>query len=74
MPGDFVFACSDGVTDVTNPQGDMFEDERLSSLLTGLAGQSPEAIREKLDGQLHDFAAGTARPDDLTVRVFQREP
>jgi len=72
-PGDFVFACSDGVTDVSNPAGDMFEEDRLNTLLIGLAGQPPETIRQKLDEQLHEFAAGSPRPDDLTVLVFQRD-
>ncbi len=73
-PRDFIFACSDGVTDMTSPTGEMFGDERLRALLAGLPGRSPEAVHQTIGEALHAFAAGTHYPDDLTIIVLQRQP
>ena len=73
-PLDFIFACSDGVTDVMSPTGEMFGDERLRGLLSRLPGRSPEAVHQVFSEALHAFAAGRHYPDDLTIIVLQRQP
>lgn len=73
-PGDFLFACSDGVTDAMNPAGEMFGDDRLRDQLATLAGRPPEAVHQALAETLHRFAAGAPQPDDLTIIILQRTP
>ncbi len=70
--GDFLFACSDGVTDVTDPGGEMFGDDRLRDLLASCAGRPIAEVREALDVGLKAHAHGTAPPDDLTIVILQR--
>ena len=72
-PGDFLFACSDGVTDVMNPEGEMFGEEQLRELLVPLAGRSASAIHDTVSERLRAFAKGTPQPDDLTVVVLRRD-
>jgi serine phosphatase RsbU (regulator of sigma subunit) len=72
-PGDFIFACTDGVTDLEDPDEEMFGDERLKDLLTSLAGRSTAEIRSTLDAELAAFAKDTRPPDDLTYIILRRE-
>jgi len=71
-PGDFIFACSDGVTDLENPEGEMFGEERLRELLSSLAGKPVGEVRAKLDSRLDEFAKETRQTDDLTYIILQR--
>jgi sigma-B regulation protein RsbU (phosphoserine phosphatase) len=71
-PGDSIFACSDGVTDLEDPDEQMFGEERLEQLLAGLAGRPTGEIRKELDARLESFAADTRQPDDLTYVILQR--
>ena len=71
-PGDFIFAGSDGVTDLEDPQGEMFGDDRLKELMISLAGRPGAEIRAELDRQLAAFAQGTHQTDDLTYILLQR--
>jgi len=73
-PGDILFACSDGVTDVMEPGGEMFGDDRLRILVKSLAGRRPEEIRESMLEAIARFAGGTPQPDDLTIIALQRDP
>ncbi len=72
-PGDLVFASSDGVTDLENPEEETFGEERLKQLLTGFAGRPPADVRAALDRELVAFAGEARRPDDLTYIILQRE-
>lgn len=73
-PGDFVFTCSDGVTDIISPEDEMFGDERVRSLLTSNAGLPIEGVHAALSHQLKEHARGTRQPDDLTLIMLQRNP
>lgn len=73
QPGDFVFVCSDGLTDTENPEGEMFGDERLRDLLAGLAGRSVAEVRRAVDEQLQAFSRGAAQSDDLTLLAVRRK-
>jgi sigma-B regulation protein RsbU (phosphoserine phosphatase) len=73
LPGDFVFVCSDGLTDTENPEREQFGDQRLHDLLSGLAGRPVEEVRRSIDEQLKAFSAGAAQPDDLTLIAVQRQ-
>ena len=71
--GDLVFACTDGVTDTTDPDGDMYGDERLERLLAGLAGRPAAKVLRAVESELGAFARGTPQPDDLTMTILRRE-
>ena len=70
--GDFIFACTDGVTDLEDADEEMFGEERLTQLIGSLAGRSTEEIRTTIDKQLAGFAGNRQRPDDLTYVILQR--
>lgn len=72
-PGDLLAACTDGITELESPEGEMFGDERLEAFLREVSGGEPEAVRRGLLTRLEEFAAGADRPDDLTLMVLRRE-
>jgi len=73
-PGDLIFVCSDGVTDVVDTALRPFGEERLTETLRSFAGSSPEEVWHALDDRLSAHAAGQPAPDDRTVVAVQRRP
>jgi sigma-B regulation protein RsbU (phosphoserine phosphatase) len=71
-PGDFIFASSDGVTDLENPDEEMFGEERLKEILVALAARPIVEIHGALDAKLNAFAKDTRPPDDLTYVILRR--
>jgi len=71
-PGDLIFACSDGVTDLENPEEEMFGEDRLEQFLRERAGRPILEIKNELDADMDRFAKGTPSPDDLTYIILQR--
>ena len=72
-PGDFVFLCSDGVTDTVDPSGKEYGEERLQKFLAGQAGCTADEVRGAVEEQLEQHAQGAPQPDDLTMVIVQRE-
>jgi len=71
-PGDVIFAATDGVTDVMNPEGEMFGDDRLREMLAPLAGRPIDEIQQVIDDKLAAFSQNTPNPDDLTYVILRR--
>jgi len=71
-PGDFIFQCSDGVTETVDNDDNEFGEERLQELLVGQIGRSPLEIRGAVQSSLAEFAAGAPQPDDLTLVIMRR--
>ena len=72
QPGDFIFICSDGVTETVNDQEDEFGDERLEKILVDQIGNSPAEIRAAVQKGLEEFAGDAPQPDDLTLMIVRR--
>ena len=70
--GDFLFVCSDGVTDVVDPAGEMFGDDRLREFLASCAGRPIAEVQAALAARLKAHAHGSSPPDDLTIVMLQR--
>ena len=71
-PGDVVLVYSDGVTDALNTRGEKYdstEHPRLRDRLS-LASDGPGAIGHAIIRDLHDFSAGHAQFDDITLICF----
>lgn len=62
--GTRVFVYSDGVIEATNPESELFGEDRLGDLLT--TGGSHEEIAERLQVALDYFRGGQPPADDIT--------
>ena len=69
--GDVLVAYSDGLTEARDPGGDEFGEERLLSCVQANCTLSPPDLMECLLSTVHQFSAGTAQGDDLTVLVMR---
>ena len=72
QPGETMFVYTDGLTDMTNPHGDLFGKDRLEGTLYRSPRQSPEEIVNHVWTQIGDFSEGTDADDDMTCLVLRR--
>jgi sigma-B regulation protein RsbU (phosphoserine phosphatase) len=70
-PGDAVVFISDGITDAENDQGEMYGDERLSSLLCAHRGLPAVDIADAILADVSRFQGGHDRFDDETIIVLR---
>ncbi|HVE47186.1 MAG TPA: SpoIIE family protein phosphatase [Acidimicrobiales bacterium] len=69
-PGDALVLCTDGITEARRPDGQMFGEERLHTLLLDSAGEQAETMAGRLVQECLAFAGGTAH-DDVAVLVVR---
>ncbi len=70
--GDRVVLYTDGVTEAQRADGEMFGEERLAALLSGIPARlsAREQVEQVLTG-LRSFLAGVEAQDDVTVMVLR---
>lgn len=71
--GDFLFMFTDGISEATNDQGEMYEEERLKRFLLNSKDRSPEELSESVLDEVHGFAGGAPQSDDITMMVLRRD-
>ncbi len=70
MPGDRIFAYTDGVTESNNKNEEFYGDERLLKVVTSNAVIGSEGICRAVKSDLDIFAADTPQFDDITMLSF----
>lgn len=73
-PGDLLLLYSDGLLEAANPQGDLFEMQRLQAAFRRVAHAPASAILHGLRQAVQDFCAEAAPNDDVTSLVLRRLP
>ena len=71
-PGDTLLAYTDGVTEARNPQGNLYGEKRLMSLITGHTYDSAMTLLDAIDTAVNDHTAGAAPSDDITMLAVRR--
>ena len=69
-----VIVYTDGLTDMQNPQGTYFDEDRLCRFLEAHSDRSPEAINQALLATVEAFREGEGIPDDFTVLTCALQP
>jgi sigma-B regulation protein RsbU (phosphoserine phosphatase) len=72
-PGQTLILYSDGLSEARDLQGVEYGTERLSRLVSGFYGLTPEGLIDACLKDLRDFREGAAGEDDLTIMAIQRE-
>lgn len=70
--GERLFLYTDGLSEMCNPAGAQFGDERLGRLLAEHGRTAPEALVTACLRDVEEFASGASPADDLTLMVIQR--
>jgi sigma-B regulation protein RsbU (phosphoserine phosphatase) len=71
--GDLVVLYTDGLSELRDPKGDEYGEERLLRLLTDNRHLSAEALKNKLIRDATRFALGELDFDDLTLMILKIE-
>lgn len=69
-PGDSLFLYTDGVTEATNPQFELFSDERLLQTIRHAHGASPESLIHHIRSRLSEFVTDAPQSDDITMLII----
>ena len=72
-PGDLLVIFSDGVTDVSTPLGEPYEEDRLQKLLENNTDLTADDLINKVKEVLTDFVGDQPPFDDLTMVVVKRD-
>ncbi len=68
-PGDILVFYTDGLTELTNPQGEEFGVERLSATVRAHRDKSLDEIIDIVRRHARGFRAGKERDDDITLML-----
>ena len=70
-PGDVVVVATDGLSEASSPDGELFGHERLMALIESMAAAPATAIADELFAAVAEFAAGQPQADDQTLLVVK---
>lgn len=70
--GEALVLMSDGIPEMTGPDGSFYGMARVVADLAALADAPPSLITATLAANVHAFAAGTPADDDVTVLALRR--
>ena len=70
--GDVVLFYTDGVTETVNPDGELYEEERLEAIATRVKGESVDQICQAIYDDVIEFQGEAEQFDDLTLMVLKK--
>jgi len=70
-PGDLLVVFSDGVSEVNNPAGDIWNEDELEQVVGSCAGLSARGAHQRILGAVRGFADGAEPSDDITLTVYR---
>lgn len=66
-PGDRIFLYTDGVTEATNGNNELYGFQRLDSVLAANSGGTPEAVLQAVKEDVDRFVGDAPQFDDITM-------
>jgi hypothetical protein len=72
-PGDVAVLYSDGLTEMMNPEHELFGEQRLAEAVRANAGEAAQAIHDAILDSVRDFQGTAEQHDDLTLLVVKAE-
>lgn len=70
-PGTRLVMYTDGVTEAANAAGELYEEQRLESLLTEHRRLDAGALKDTVMAEVFGFSAGSRQCDDVTLAVVE---
>jgi len=71
--GDVLIGYTDGITEVRNPEGELWGEEAFEKLLSSCGLWQPKEIMERILDGVAGFAGGQRQGDDMTLVVMKVE-
>lgn len=69
--GDLLLLVTDGITEATDKDGNLFTDARLTQVLRTCASRSPREVVDCVIENVTTFTAGAPQQDDLTLLAIR---
>jgi serine phosphatase RsbU (regulator of sigma subunit) len=66
-PGELLFLYTDGISEATNRNEELFSETRLESVVSKHAAEDVRAMTRATLAEIDDFVAGAPQSDDLTL-------
>lgn len=73
-PGDLILCTSDGVSEVMNASGDMWEEAEVEDVVLRQENVTAAGIIRALVERVEEYSAGTEQYDDMTIAAIQITP
>ena len=71
VPGDTLYVYTDGVTEATDANNELFGEERLTDVLNKNPDADPKELIDNVIGGINEFVADAPQFDDLTMMAFR---
>lgn len=72
-PGDRLLLYTDGVTEATNSQNQLYGEERLSAFMNAHSDEKAEDILQDLKSDIYAFQGEAPQFDDITMLMLDYE-
>ena len=69
--GDIIVACTGGIIEAENHNGEHWRQQRLEGLFFSCGRQMPNQVLERIVSEVSGFANGVPQRDDMTLLVMQ---
>ena len=69
--GDFLVIYTDGVSEASNLQNELFEEARLREIVEKFAGENVHELADSIREGMKAFTQGAPQSDDVTILVIQ---
>jgi phosphoserine phosphatase RsbU/P len=69
--GDFLVIYTDGVSEASNTQSELFEEARLRVIIEDFSGETVQQLGDVIREGMRIFTEGAAQSDDITILVIQ---
>ena len=70
-PGDIIYTYTDGVTEATDTNNEMYGETRLNDCLNTITELNPAIISQKLKTSLKEYTNSAPQSDDITMLIFK---
>jgi phosphoserine phosphatase RsbU/P len=69
--GDYLVIYTDGVSEASNTQSELFEEARLRVIIEEFSGETVQQLGDAIREGMRVFTEGAAQSDDITILVIQ---
>jgi sigma-B regulation protein RsbU (phosphoserine phosphatase) len=73
-PGDKIFQYTDGVTEATNINNELYGMDRLGKILNEAKNGTPQEILPAVKADIDEFVGAAPQFDDITTLIFDYKP
>lgn len=70
-PGDTIYTYTDGVTEATNIDNEMYGEQRLLECLNNIQNTEPIEIAQKIKDSIQGYTDSAPQSDDITMLIFK---